>query len=535
MEAVNIHDFLTGADFAVVALYLLVIVGIGYYYSFVVRPDKAVDDDEDSDLFLAGRSLRWPSIGLTMWGTNVGPSMLIASCGVGYTTGIVAGNFSWYAFPFILLLAVVFAPFYKSTRVTTLPEFMGRRFDATTRELLAWYTMVTILLSWLGLTLYAGGLLLAQIMDWDLWLAVVALVLLASFFAISGGLEAIAKTNVFQMMLLIVVSAVLVGAGLYRLGDTGLLATGVPGSYWDLLLPLDNPDYPWLAILLGYPVLGIWFWCTDQSMVQSVLGAKTLEQGQLGTNFTAWLKILDVPLFILPGILCFLLFPGLEDENEAYMTMVTQLLPVGMVGLVIAVLIAALVSTIDAALNSLSTVFTFDIYRKRFAPAASARQTKRVGRIVMAAGAVLSVFIALAFESVKDLDLFSLFQAILGYLAPPMSAVFLIGVLWKGMTARAANTGLIVGSLASLVVGYLQLSGQPAGFVWPHFLYVSFFLFVGIVALVVVVSLLAPERGRVALSLPAAYRELDYSPARGVVLAWAALVLTMVVLYVVFG
>ena len=529
MEKIDVHSYLTRLDFVVVAVYLLILIGIGYYYSFYRKKEGG------EDLFMAGRSLGWPAIGFTMWGTNVGPSMLIASCGIGYTTGIVAGNFSWYAFPFIFLLAVVFAPFYKHARVTTLPEFMGQRFNATTRELLAWYTLLTILLSWLGLTLYAGGLLLAQIMDWPLWVATITLVSLASFFAIAGGLEAIAMTNVFQMSLLIVVSAGLVGAGLYRLGDLSQLTTGVPESYWDLLLPLDNPDYPWLAILLGYPVLGIWFWCTDQSMVQSVLGARSLRQGQLGTNFAAWLKILDVPLFILPGILCYLLFPGLEDENEAYMTMVTQLFPAGMVGLIVAVLIAGLISTIDSALNSLSTVFTVDIYLRRFDPDASPARIKLIGRVVMAVGAGLSIVIALAFQLVEGLDLFSLFQAILGYLAPPMSAVFLLAVLWQRMTTRAANFGLVVGSLVSVLVGYLQLTAGDSAGRWPHFLLVSFYLFAAICALIVAVSLVWPEREASTLSLPAAYHGLDYRLDARKLRPWVALFIVMIGLYLAFS
>ncbi len=166
------------------------------------------------------------------------------------------------------------------------------------------------------------------------------------------------------MILLIIVSLALTLVGLDRAGGTAALAAATPSGFWNLFLPADNPDYPWPAIILGYPVMGVWFWCTDQSMVQSVLGAKSLKQGQLGANFTGWLKILDVPLFILPGILCYVLFPDLDDPDKAYMTMVTELFPPGMQGLVMAVLIAALVSTVDSALNALSTVFTMDIYVK---------------------------------------------------------------------------------------------------------------------------------------------------------------------------
>ena len=526
----EIHEHLQALDFGVVITYLLVLMGIGAYISFRKKKNTG------RDYFLAGGNLKWYSIGLTMWGTNVGPSMLIASCAVGYTTGIVAGNFSWYAFIFICLLALVFAPHYKNTGISTLPEFMGKRFNSTTRELLAWYSLVTILISWLGLTLYAGGLLISQVMDWPLWLSLITLMLLAAFFAFAGGLEAIAVTNVFQMILLITASCILVGAGIIKLGGFHGLATQVPPGYWKLFLPVDNPDYPWVAIVLGYPILGVWFWCTDQSMVQSVLGARSLEQGQLGTNLTGWLKILDVPLFILPGIICYLLYPGLQDENEAYMTMVTGLLPVGMIGFIVAVLIAGLVSTIDSALNSFSTVFTLDIYARRFNKNASPKQLVAVGRLATLLGAFLAILIALGLAKISGMDLFSLFQAILGYLAPPMTAVFLLAVLWKGMTPRAANAGLVFGSLVSLSVGILQLTGTPAGGVWPHFLLVSFYLFVAIVILVVLVGWADARKAPVSFpSLKQSYQQLSYRVSNKVIIAWGALFAVMLFLYLFFN
>ena len=526
----DIHQHLQPLDFGVVVIYLLLLVGIGAYISF--RQKKR----SERDYFLAGGSLRWYSIGLTMWGTNVGPSMLIASCAVGYTTGIVAGNFSWYAFVFIGLLALVFAPHYKNTGISTLPEFMGKRFNRTTRELLAWYSLVTILISWLGLTLYAGGLLVSQIMDWPLWASVSALMGLATFFAVAGGLEAIAITNVFQMILLIVASTVLVVAGLHELGGVDRLLTELPDDYGRLFLPADNPDYPWVAIVLGYPVLGVWFWCTDQSMVQSVLGAKSLEQGQLGTNLTGWLKIIDVPLFILPGIICYLLYPNLPDENEAYMTMVTSLLPTGMVGLIMAVLIAALVSTIDSALNSLSTVFTVDIYKRRYRPDASSEQQVVIGRTVVVVGAILAILIALGLDRISGMDLFSLFQAILGYLAPPMAAVFLLGVLWPRMTTSAANVGLVVGSLVSLTVGFLQLRDLPNPHFWPHFLLVSFFLFVFILVLMVGGSLATPRGQQASFpTLRQSYADLQYTPAPRILGLWGGLSIIMIMLYLTFN
>jgi SSS family solute:Na+ symporter len=516
-------------DFIVVGVYLVVLILIGYWVSFIRKKDK------DENLFLAGRSLGWSSIGLTMWGTNVGPSMLIASASIGYTTGVVAGNFGWYAFPFILLLAVVFAPRYLGAKVLTLPEFMGKRFGQSTRNILAWYSLVTILISWLALTLFAGGILVSQILNLPLWLSVIVLVMIAAFFTIAGGLKAIAYTNVFQMLLLIIASFILTVVGIHKAGGLSAIYESTPPEYWNLFRPMNDPNYPWLAIILGYPVMGVWFWCTDQSMVQAVLGAKNLRQGQLGANFTGWLKILDVALFIIPGIVCFILFPGLEDPDEAYMTMVTRLFPAGMTGLIMAVLIAALISTIDSALNSLSTVFTMDIYIKRFKPDATQKQIIRIGRIVTVIGALIAIFLTLAIDNIKGLNLFDVFQAVLSFLAPPMSVVFLFGVFWKKATRRAANFVLSFGTVFSIGTGVMYLWVFPSEKYdfWPHFLLLSFFIFI----VLAVISFLIGYLDKKAIEED--QNQLDFGklpkPGRKVWSVWIVLIIVMIGMYIIFN
>lgn len=522
----NIHSHLQTIDFLVVLIYLIVLIGIGAWVSFAKKKESG------ENLFLAGHSLGWGSIGFTMWGTNVGPSMLIASASIGYTTGIVAGNFGWYAFIFIFLLAVVFAPRYLNAKVQTLPEYMGKRFGQSTRNILAWYTMATILISWLALTLFAGGILVGQILNFPLWLSVIVLVVIAAFFTIAGGLKAIAYTNVFQMILLIVVSLILTLVGLHKVGGILAVYENTPSHYWNLFLPMNDANYPWIAIILGYPIMGVWFWCTDQSMVQSVLGAKSLKQGQLGANFTGWLKILDVALFIIPGITCFVLFPGLSDPDEAYMTMVTRLLPAGMTGMVMAVLIAALVSTIDSALNSLSTVFTMDIYLKKYKPDASQKEIIKVGRIVTLVGASLAILLTISFESIRGSNLFDFFQKVLGFIAPPMSVVFLFGVLWKKTTTRAVNIILSGGTIFSLGTGTIYLLTQEK-YDWPHFLLISFYIFVILATVALIVSYLDKKSSTKELyfidknALP--------KPSRKVWILWIVLILTMIGLYTLFN
>lgn len=524
----DIYKLLNGVDFLVMIAYLIILAGIGLTAS--LRQKKG------ENLFLAQHSLGATSIGFTMWGTNVGPSMLIASCSIGYTTGIVAANFSWLAFLFLFLLAFIFAPYYLQAKTSTLPEFIGKRFNQRSRELLAWYSLVTILVSWLGMTLYAGGILVSQIMNWPLWASVTALVFVSAFFTLAGGLKAIAHTNVFQMSLLIIASLTLVIFGVIKAGGPLAIYQGVPDDYWKLFLSADNPDYPWYAIILGYPVLGIWFWCTDQSMVQSVLAARSLKQGRLGTAACGYLKVLDMFIFFIPGVICFILFPDLANPDESYMTMVSELLPNGLIGLIMTVLMAALISTIASALNSLSTIFTLDVYQRRFRPEATTKETILIGRVVTLVAAVASIFLALGAANLDSLDLFSLFQAILGFLAPPLSAVFLIGVLWRKANATSANVVLTAGTVISMGIGLCYLKEWPSAEVWPHFLFLSFLIFVGLCILMVAVALLThnPDEKNPLPTL-AEIHVAGGAIGRSVKISWGILIAVMAGLYIFFN
>lgn len=523
----NILSKLQFIDYVIVIVYLLILLFIGYKASFGKKKKTG------ETLFLAGKSLSWYSIGFNMWGTNVGPSMLLAFASIGYSTGIVAGNFEWYAFVFLLLLAMVFAPRYLASRVTTMPEFMGNRYGDSTRNILAWYALIKILISWLSLGLFAGGFLVRQILGIPMWQSVIVLVLFAGLFAFAGGLKAIARVNVFQMILLILVSLLLTIIGIDRVGGIGNLFHKAPSHYWNLIHPANDASYPWPAILLGYPVAAVAFFCTDQAMVQSVLGARNLEQGQLGVSFIGWLKILSLPLFIIPGILCFELFPGLKDPNEAYMTLVTNLFPAGLNGLVIVVLIAVLVGTIGSSLNALSTVFTTDIYVKKINPSASNQQIIKVGRIAVLGGCLFAILMAIAIDSIKGLNLFDVFQAVLGFIAPPLSVVFLLAVFWKRTTKKAVNFTLSIGSAISLGIGVMYLwvfpSKEYSG--WPHYMLLSFYIFSFLFIIAVLISLLDKK--------PVTAAEISKAdlprPTKLVWRVWIALIIIMISLYFFFN
>lgn len=521
-------------DWGILIGYFVILIIIGLWASSKKKKEE--------NLFLANHSLKWYQIGFSMWGTNVGPSMLIASASAGFATGVVSGNYAWYAFIFIGLLAFVFAPRYLGEKISTLPEFMGRRFGQSTRNMLAWYTIVTILISWLALTLFAGGILIRQVFGIPMWASALILLGISAFFTMLGGLKAVAYTNVYQMILLIVVSATLTIVGIYYLGNNSFFGgirtladpDVVPSSYWNLWLPNDHPDYPWLPILLGYIVSGLWFWCTDQSMVQPVLAAKNLKEGQKGANFTGWLKILDVAIYIIPGIVCFALvktgfFGGMEvNQDDAYMTLVTNLFPIGMVGLVMAVLVASLVSTIGSALNALSTVFTMDIYVKKFKPEATTKEIVKVGQIVTVIGALISIIITIAVDNIKGMDLFNVFQSVLSFIAPPMAAVFLMGVFWKRCTTTAANIVLTAGTVFSIGIGIIYL-WVVEGNQYMHFGMLSFLIFCVLIAVMIIASLIDKDEKHEAM------KKIEERTSAGTIVAWALLCIVMVAFYVFFN
>ncbi len=522
----DIHNQLQTIDFVVIAVYAVSVIALGMGVSYRRRGSD--------DLFLAGRSFGWPSVGLSIFGTNVNPSFMIASCSVAYTSGMVAANFDWLAWWFLILLAMVFVPYYLTTGVSTMPEFMHRRFGTATHAYLSWYALFTTMILWLGGSLYTGALLMSQIMDWPLWVAALVLTIVATSFTVAGGLAAVVVTDVFQSVLMIGGALALTVIAFLEIGSVESVIAGVPDDYWTLIRPASDAKYPWPAMFLGYPVLGIWFWCTDQTIVQRVLGARDVRQGQLGCVFTGYLKVLPPFIFMLPGIFCYILHPDLNDPDQAFTTMVVNYLPAGMTGLIVAVLIAALVSTLDSGLNSFSTVFTLDIYVKNFRPDATPKEIKWLGRVTTVLVGVLAIGVVLAMDTVAR-NLFDLLQGVIAFVAPPMGAVFLIGVLWKRATAAAAFSTLVLGSIVSLGCGVCHLKEWPNAEFWPHYLLLSFYLFAGICAFMILVSLLtrhSPEEQPLA-TLRQTYAKQP-SAARLVWGLWGVLAVIMLAIYILF-
>jgi SSS family solute:Na+ symporter len=484
-----------------------------------------------ADLFLGGRSLRWWQIGFSMFSANAGPTMLIGFAGIGFSEGLVGSNFEWLAWIFILLLAVVFIPLYRATDISTMPQFLRIRYGDKAYRFLTFYSLVSILIVWLASALYAGGLLISQMFGWSLIRSMASVAVVAASFTTLGGLKAVMRTGIFQSSIILLSSGVLLFLALRKAGGIHEVAAAIPHRYLQLLRPASAPSYSWISVLVGYPVVAIYYWCADQTIVQKVLAGKNVREGQFGALFLAGLKILMPCLFVFPGILCFVLYRGQATSDTAYMVLVKHLMPTGLLGLSMAALIAALIDTVSSGLNSFSTVFTLDVIG-RLRPM-DERQRRLVGRLVTVGAAILALVIAVLF-SYSGKGFFELTQGLVSILAPPLSVVFLAGALWKKANHIAAEWVLYGGGLACLVIGCCYVLNYPSAHFWPGFLMLSFYLFMVLLAAMLLISLVTkPRRGSALPSLSEIHAR-DVSHSQKVWLAWGLLGIIMIFIYAVF-
>lgn len=533
MDTLAIHEKLGTADYVVIGIYLVVLVAVGFWVSFRKRGGGS------QDLFLAGRSVKWYNVGLSIFGTNIGPSFLIGSCGIAYTSGMVAANFEWLAWLFIALLALVFIPHYLNLKISTVPQFMKWRYGKKVYTTMVTYAILTTVFSWLGGTLYSGAVLVSQFMGWQLWFSILFLCAIATSFTAVGGLLAVMVTDAMQSVLMILGSLTLTLIAFYHVGGIGPLLESVPAEKWTLIRSSADPTFPWWAMFFGYPVLGVWFWCTDQTIVQRVLGAENIEQGQLGAVFTGFLKIIPPFIFMLPGIMAIVLMPGIENSDEVYLNMVTRYLPHGMIGLIIAVLIALLISTLDSALNSFSTLFTMDIYARAIRPQADQNELKWVGRISTVLVAIVAILSAFALAGTGE-DLFNLFQKLLSYVAPPLSAVFLMTVFWKRSTEPAAFWTLILGGTLSITLGVIDFAGVKLPLIGGiPYLAMSFLIFCALCILFVGITLATSHTAeeQVLPTVKETYQQANVTVAQRKLTKtlWIVLAVIMVSLYIIFN
>ncbi|MBU3003874.1 sodium/solute symporter [Paraglaciecola arctica] len=516
-------------DFYVIGIYVFLLLAIGLFVS--MRQAK------NASLFVGDKSVGFASIGMSIWGTNIGPSFLIASFGAAYSSGMLIANFEWFAWIFLLILGMVFTPFYLKSNVTTIPQIIKRRFGDGMYRLLSIYSLITIVIIWLGSGLYVGGLLFSQFTGWELWQSVLLLLIIATSFTIVGGLAAVIATDAFQTVLMIVGMAALTLIGLYEVGGIDGLMAKAPAEYWRLI-DFDSESVPWMSFVLGYPIMGVWFWCTDQTIVQRVFASKDVPTAQKGILLAAVLKILPPFIFILPGIIFYVLQPGIENTDGAFIAMVSEYMPIGFRGLMIAVLMAALISTLDSGLNSFSTIFTLDIYQPMIKKGKelSGKEVRLIGRIVTLAASALAFVWALAMEGMAT-NLFEIFQTLIAFLAPPLTTLFLVGLLWKRVTTAGATYGFVLGCITCMTVGICSINGQTFGLFeqWPHFLNLTFILFIVTSAITIGISLVTKHSADEEF-LPK-FKDVantDSSQNKSIWRGWLILAIVMVGLYAGF-
>ena len=479
-------------DLAIVALYFLGVFAIGFYF---VRRGKST-----ADYFLASRDAAWWAIGASLFSANIGSEHFIGLAGSGAASGLAVGHFEWLASLIILVLGWVFVPFYLRSKVYTMPEFLERRYNRACRVYLAGISLVAYVFTKIAVALFAGALVLQAVLGWSMWKSALALVVATGIYTVAGGLAAVIYTEVMQTVVLIVGALTLMFIGLGRVGGLGGLEAQVPEGFFHMMKPSSHPDFPWTGIFLGAPILGIWYWCTDQVIVQRALAAKDEGHAKGGTVLAGFLKILPVFMLVIPGLVARALYPAemAADSNAAFPLLVVRLMPTGLVGLMVAAMLAALMSSLSAVFNSSSTIFTMDFYR-HVRPKAGERELVNVGR----AATVIMVALGLLwipFMRYISNQLWIYLQSVQAYIAPPIAAVFLLGVTWKranGAGALAALlTGFVLGTarfvLELAYAGQTMADGVLRTFVRMNFLHFAAAMFVVCVAVVVGASLATP-------------------------------------------
>ncbi len=532
---------MTGLDWLIIGLYFALLLGVAWW---VARRNR----DTADDYFLAGRNLGWFLVGASIFASNIGSEHVVGLAGAGATSGVALAHYELHAWC-LLVLGWVFVPFYSRALVYTMPEFLGRRFSPTARWVLSVITLVAHVFTKFAVSIFAGGVVFATLLPEvslrlggatfnSFWIGSVAVLLLTGLYTVLGGMRAVAYTDALQTFILIVGSGLLTLFGLAKLGGWHELRRVLDPDLFNLWKPLVpagmegtwapvketgriawyfNGNYPWLGMLFCAPIIGLWYWCTDQYIVQRALGAKDERTARRGSIFAAYLKLSPVFLFIIPGLIALALaktgkVPGLgsivdaqghaipQAAQAAFPLMVKDLLPAGLRGIVVAGLLAALMSSMAGAFNASSTLFTMDLYTK-FRPNASQHRLVWVGRAATAAMVVISLLWIPVIQGAHSL--YDYLQGVQGYLAPPIFTVFVFGIFNRRLNTKGCLAALLVGfalGVFRLVVDTpisLHLSGfadgyAPGSFLWIvnnlYFQYYSLFIFVVSVLVMVVVS-----------------------------------------------
>lgn len=507
-------------DWTIITLYLFSVVGLGVAAGFLGR--KGWRGGEGGHYFLAGNTLTWPVIGLAMFAANISTVHLVSLAETAYKFGLVFGNFEWMAGFTLILLSLFFAPLYLRSKVATLPDFLERRFNRHCRDVLSVVSLFSAIVIHMGVALYTAAWVLrgilglapgATIFGVDaLIVFIFALGVLTGVYTMVGGLLAVVWTESVQTVLLLVGAIVITVVGYQKIGGWTELAqtlasnphplagavenkvTWGTGNFLHMVRTAGDPSgLTWYSIVLGYPVLGIWYWCCDQTIVQRVLAAKNEKHARLGPLFCAFLKIWTVFLFVLPGVICVALvqknaFGGEAPQTAAdtYTFLITHLLPVGLKGLVAAAMLAAAMQTCSAALNSTATLVAYDLF-KRHKPDISDHKLVAIGKWTTVLGTILAIVASPLFGHYTTI--FEGINKLISYIAPPITTVFLLGVFWRRASGKSAFITLIVG----MALGAVMFVVDWYGFYKGDFMLIAFVLLIACFVVMVATTFLLPE------------------------------------------
>lgn len=494
-------------DWVIIGLYFAVVFGIALW---------AIKQGQKSpaDYFLAGRNLGWFVIGASLFASNIGSEHLVGLAGAGADSGVAMAHYELHAWC-LLVLGWVLVPFYSRSCVFTMPEFLERRYSPAARWFLSLVSLIAYIFTKVSVALFAGGIVFKVLFPTDLftwvsnfWLGAILIVVFTGIYTIIGGLKAVVYTDAMQTVVLILGSAVVTIIGLHKLGGWDQLYEICGSEMFNLWKPLNDPNFPWFGMLFAAPIVGMWYWCTDQYIVQRTLAASDEKTARRGTIFASYLKLTPVFLFIIPGMIAYALAKSgkvegmaavLEEgqSNQAFPLLVTQLLPMGLRGLVVGGLLAALMSSLSSVFNSCSTLFTVDIYKK-IKPNTSEQALVHVGRLATAVMVVLGL-LWIPFMKYVSGTLYVYLQSVQAYIAPPIFAVFFLGVFSK----RINSAGCMAGLVGGFIVGMARLAAEVCKsslkgtilqtFAEINFLYFCLYLCAFSVLLIVGVSLLTPK------------------------------------------
>ncbi len=493
----------------------LVLGGFGLGLIGIVVWVSMMKEDTSSDYFLAGRDATWLAIGASIFASNIGSEHLVGLAGAGASTGMAMAHWEMHAW-IILILGWVFVPFYSRSQVFTMPEFLERRYSVGSRTFLSIISLVSYILTKVAVTVYAGGVVFKQVFGIESWMGIdffwigaIGLVIITGIYTVIGGMKSVLYTSMLQTPILLAGSFTILVIGIIKVGGWGEVVeiarqnvTPHGDSMLDLIRSAKDPEFPWTGVLFGSAIIGFWYWCTDQYIVQRVLSGRDQKQARRGAIFGGYLKLTPVFIFLIPGLIAYALnekgLIHLESADAAFPTLVSTLLPAGVKGLVVGGLLAALMSSLASLFNSSALLFTVDFYNK-WKPQTPEKQLVFVGRVATAVIVVLGVLWIPVMKSMGKV-LYAYLQDVQSLLAPGIAAVFLLGVFTKRATAQGAFWGLTTGfvlGMGRLALKVFESSLNPDSlmyqiFVAPNWLHYCIFLFFLSLAVIWGVSMFTP-------------------------------------------